>query len=63
MSVRMTRTAQASWHGEETEGGGRIGPGSGAYEGPFRLRGRAEVVERSTNPTVEISVEARLAGN
>jgi lipoyl-dependent peroxiredoxin len=50
MSVRVTRTAQASWQGDLAEGGGRIGVGSGAYEGPFTLRARVEDVERSTNP-------------
>ena len=50
MSVRVTRTAQASWQGDLTDGGGRIGVGSGAYEGPFTLRARVEDVERSTNP-------------
>ena len=48
--VRVTRTAQASWQGDLGEGGGRIGVGSGAYEGPFTLRARVEDVERSTNP-------------
>ncbi len=50
MSVRVTRTAQASWRGDLADGGGRIGVGSGAYEGPFTLRARVEDVERSTNP-------------
>jgi osmotically inducible protein OsmC len=50
MSVRVTRTAHASWQGDLTDGGGRIGVGSGAYEGPFTLRARVEDVERSTNP-------------
>ena len=50
MSVRVTRTAQASWQGDLTGGGGRIGLGSGAYEGPFTLRARVEDVERSSNP-------------
>jgi lipoyl-dependent peroxiredoxin len=50
MSVRVTRTAEASWRGDLAEGGGRIGVGSGAYEGPFTLRARVEDVERSTNP-------------
>ena len=50
MSVRVTRTAQASWQGDLAAGGGRIGVGSGAYEGPFTLRARVEDVERSTNP-------------
>jgi lipoyl-dependent peroxiredoxin len=46
----VTRTANASWQGDLTDGGGRIGLGSGAYEGPFTLRARVEDVERSTNP-------------
>ena len=50
MSVPVTRTAQASWQGDLADGGGRIGLGSGAYEGPFTLRARVEDVERSTNP-------------
>jgi lipoyl-dependent peroxiredoxin len=50
MSVRVTRTARASWQGDLAQGGGRIGVGSGAYEGPFTLRARVEDVERSTNP-------------
>jgi lipoyl-dependent peroxiredoxin len=50
MSVRVTRTAKASWQGDLAEGGGRIGVGSGAYEGPFTLHARVEDVERSTNP-------------
>ncbi|HTT30018.1 MAG TPA: OsmC family peroxiredoxin [Solirubrobacteraceae bacterium] len=50
MSVRVTRTAKASWQGDLDDGGGRIGVGSGAYEGPFTLRARVEDVERSTNP-------------
>ncbi len=50
MSARVTRTAHASWQGDLPGGGGRIGVGSGAYEGPFTLRARVEDVERSTNP-------------
>jgi osmotically inducible protein OsmC len=50
MGVRVTRTATASWQGDLPSGGGRIGVGSGAYEGPFTLRARVEDVERSTNP-------------
>jgi lipoyl-dependent peroxiredoxin len=50
MAVRVTRTAKASWQGDLPSGGGRIGVGSGAYEGPFTLRARVEDVERSTNP-------------
>ena len=58
--VRVTRTAQASWQGDLGEGGGRIGVGSGAYEGPFTLRARVEDVERSTNP--EELIAAAQAG-
>ena len=29
---------------------GRIGLGSGAFEGPFSLKARVESVERATNP-------------
>jgi osmotically inducible protein OsmC len=50
MSVRVSRSAHASWHGTVPEGGGRIGLTSGAYEGPFSLRARVEDVERATNP-------------
>ncbi len=50
MGVRVTRTAEASWQGDLPDGGGRIGVGSGAYEGPFTLRARVDDVERSTNP-------------
>jgi osmotically inducible protein OsmC len=50
MSLRITRTARASWRGTVPEGGGRLALGSGAYEGPFSLRGRVEEVELATNP-------------
>jgi lipoyl-dependent peroxiredoxin len=50
VSIRVTRSAQASWQGTVPEGGGRIAVGSGAFEGPFTLRARVEDVERSTNP-------------
>ena len=50
MSVRVSRSAQASWQGTVPEGGGRIALGSGAYEGSFTLRARVEDVERATNP-------------
>jgi osmotically inducible protein OsmC len=56
----VTRTAQASWQGTVSEGGGRIGVGSGAYEGPFTLKARIEDVERSTNP--EELIAAASAG-
>ncbi|HEY2439352.1 MAG TPA: OsmC family peroxiredoxin [Solirubrobacteraceae bacterium] len=50
MSVRVSRSATASWQGTVPEGGGRIGLHSGAYEGAFTLRNRVEDVERGTNP-------------
>ena len=50
MSVRVSRSAQASWQGTVPEGGGRIALGSGAYEGAFTLRARVEDVENATNP-------------
>lgn len=50
MSIRVTRTAQATWQGTVPDGGGRISLGSGAYEGAFTLRARVEDVERATNP-------------
>jgi len=50
VSIRVTRNARASWQGTVSDGGGRIGLGSGAFEGPFTLRARVEEVERATNP-------------
>ncbi len=60
MSVRVSRSAQASWQGTVPEGGGRIALGSGAYEGAFTLRNRVEDVERGTNP--EEMIAAAQAG-
>jgi osmotically inducible protein OsmC len=50
MGFRVTRSAQASWQGTVSEGGGRLELGSGAFEGPFTLKARVEDVERATNP-------------
>jgi osmotically inducible protein OsmC len=50
LSFRVTRRADATWKGTVPDGGGRIGLGSGAYEGPFSLRARVEDVQRATNP-------------
>jgi lipoyl-dependent peroxiredoxin len=50
MSFRITRTAQASWSGTVAEGGGRLGLGSGAFEGPFTLKARVEESQPSANP-------------
>jgi len=72
MSVRVTRTAQASWHGDLAGGGGRIGVVSSAYEGPFTLRARVDDIERSKVrleqldaglAITESTLEARLASD
>ncbi len=60
MSVRVSRSAQATWQGNVPEGGGRIALGSGAYEGAFTLKARVEDVERGTNP--EELIAAAQAG-
>ena len=62
MGVRVTRRSEASWQGTVPDGGGRIGLGSGAFEGPFSLKARVESVERATNPddlrtTAEVTLE------
>lgn len=50
MSVRVSRSATASWQGTVPDGGGRIGVHSGAFDQPFTLRNRVEDVDRGTNP-------------
>ena len=40
LGVRVTRRSEASWQGTVPDGGGRIGLGSGAFEGPFSLKAR-----------------------
>jgi osmotically inducible protein OsmC len=50
VSFRVTRSADASWQGTVSDGGGRIALGSGAFDGPFTLKARVEDVERATNP-------------
>ena len=61
MSVRISRSAQASWQGTVPEGGGRIALDSGAYEGEFTLQNRvAEEVHNRTNP--EELIAAAQAG-
>jgi osmotically inducible protein OsmC len=50
LSIRVIRSAEASWEGTVPEGGGRLALGSGAFEGPFTLRARVEDVDRATNP-------------
>ncbi len=60
MSIRVTRTASASWQGTVPEGGGRLALGSGALEAPFTLKARVEDVEQATNP--EELIAAASAG-
>lgn len=50
MGIRVIRRASASWSGTVPDGGGRIGVGSGAFEGPFTLRARVEDGQPGTNP-------------
>ncbi len=50
LSIRVSRSAKASWQGTVPEGGGRISLDSGVFEGPFTLRARVEDVEGVTNP-------------
>jgi osmotically inducible protein OsmC len=47
--VRLRRRAHATWQGTVPDGGGRIGVGSGAFEGPFTLKARVED-QPATNP-------------
>jgi lipoyl-dependent peroxiredoxin len=49
LSFRVVRSAEASWQGTVPEGGGRIGLGSGAFDGPYSLRARVQDAEQ-TNP-------------
>ena len=42
MSIRITRTARARWRGGVETGGGDIALGSGAFAGPYSLKGRVE---------------------
>ena len=44
-----SRSAQAKWHGTLNEGSGTMALGSGAFEGPYNWRSRAEDGEDS-NP-------------
>jgi len=60
VSIRVTRTASASWQGTVPEGGGRLGLGSGALEASFTLKARVEDVEKATNP--EELIAAASAG-
>jgi osmotically inducible protein OsmC len=44
------RTAYASWQGTVPDGQGKIGVGSGAFDGTFTLRSRLDEGVHSTNP-------------
>jgi OsmC subfamily peroxiredoxin len=50
VSIRLTRTARASWSGTMPEGGGRLALGSGAFEEPFTLKARVEEGQPGANP-------------
>jgi osmotically inducible protein OsmC len=50
VSFRIVRRSEAQWQGTDTDGGGRIALGSGAFDGPYTLKARISDVERSTNP-------------
>jgi osmotically inducible protein OsmC len=56
----ISRSARASWQGTVEGGGGRLGLGSEAYEGPFTLEARVGNVDRATNP--EELIAAAQAG-
>jgi lipoyl-dependent peroxiredoxin len=47
--VTIKRHATASWEGTVARGGGRLGVGSGAFEGPFTAKARVEDTD-ATNP-------------
>jgi len=50
LSFRVIRRAEVSWQGTVSEGAGRIQVGSGAFEGPYSLKGRVEEGIAATNP-------------
>lgn len=50
MSFRVVRRAYASWHGNPSEGSGRIALESGAFDGPYSLRARVEDGQNAANP-------------
>jgi osmotically inducible protein OsmC len=60
MSGAISRMAKASWQGTVEGGGGRLGVGSQAYEGPFTLEARVGNVDHATNP--EELIAAAQAG-
>lgn len=50
MGIRVVRTAHASWQGTVPDGKGKLGVGSGAFDGTFTLRSRIDEGVHSTNP-------------
>jgi osmotically inducible protein OsmC len=50
VGIRVVRTAHASWQGTVPDGSGKIGVGSGAFDGTFTLRSRIDEGVHSTNP-------------
>jgi len=50
VNFRIVRRAHACWQGSLADGSGRIGLDSGAFEGPYSLRGRIEDSGSATNP-------------
>ncbi len=50
MSFRIVRRSEAKWQGSDSEGGGSIALGSGAFTGPYSLKARVEEGQRTTNP-------------
>ncbi len=50
MGIHVVRIAHASWKGSVADGEGRIGVGSGAFDGTFTLRARVEDGMPATNP-------------
>ena len=45
-----TRTAEAEWKGNLSEGSGSLKVGSGAFAGPYSFKSRFEEGESATNP-------------
>jgi osmotically inducible protein OsmC len=60
MGFRITRKATASWSGTASEGQGRLGFGSGAFEGIYTEKARVVDGEPIANP--EEMIGAALAG-
>jgi osmotically inducible protein OsmC len=50
LSFRIVRRSEARWQGSDSQGGGRITLGSGAFEAAYSLKARVEEGQASTNP-------------